>query len=101
MPDRQLPPWLDYDFVHEAPRPRQATAAAPGSDEKVAIMRRRYLRREQLFREGDAVDWTGVDAAAVFGRSWSTWGPSKLKRPARPQAGTVPSEVADDADDDP
>jgi hypothetical protein len=87
----------DFDFEGDAPRPRRATQAAPGSDEKIDVLRRRFVRRESLFRDGDAVDWEGVDASLVFDRSWSHWGPSKLKHPPRRQAGRSP---ADDAGDD-
>jgi hypothetical protein len=79
----QLPSELDFDFEGPAPRPRQPTRAAPGSEDKIAVLRRRAARREELFRAGDAVDWGGLNGGLVFGRSWSHWGPAKLKRPGR------------------
>jgi hypothetical protein len=90
------PPDPDDDFTEEAPRPRRATQAAPGSEEKIIVLRRRALRREELFRVGDAVDWGGMNGALVFGRSWSTWGPSKLPRQGRRQAGKAPPGAAGD-----
>jgi hypothetical protein len=97
---RQPCPDPPYDFEHQAPQPRRSTHEPPGSDGKIRVMRRRFLRGEELFRAGDAVDWGGMIGSLVFGASWSHWGPAKLKQPPPRQAGKVLLEVADDADDE-
>lgn len=43
------------DFPWEAPPPAGPCPHPPGSPEKVAVMRERAERKEQLFHEGDGI----------------------------------------------
>lgn len=44
---------LTNDLPGTPKEPRDATGACPGSAEKIAVMRARYLRREALHHRGD------------------------------------------------
>ena len=54
---------LGGDRTGPAPLPVEATGAAPGTVEKVAVMHARARRGEQLFHPGDAKD---MSAAGVL-----------------------------------
>jgi hypothetical protein len=50
----------DGDRCGPVPLPVEATDAAPGTGDKVAVMQGRALRGEQLFHPGDSRDMSAV-----------------------------------------
>jgi hypothetical protein len=96
-----LPSDVVADFLPAPRPPGKPTRHAPGSDEKIIILRQRFLRGEALFHPDDEKTWENTpDAGLLFDSARNRGGAFKKSRPARGTGGRAPVEIAPDSDDD-